>query len=110
MVKYGWRAHFENSRGYFTIGWTTFAVDNELNVDNKLLFTITSPFNIIVKVLGMVEIMLSVDDKADENDYENDTEEEDIVDDEDYEEKDEDDEDDADDDDDKVVKLTSKNE
>ncbi len=63
-----------------------------------------------MKVLGMVETMLNVDDKADKNDYENDTEEEDIVDDENYKEKDEDDEDDVDNDDDKVVKLASKNE
>jgi hypothetical protein len=65
----------------------------------------------------MMEAVLSVDDKADEDDSENDTKEEDIVDDENYnerdkEDKDEDDEDDVDDDDDddKVVRLTSKNE
>jgi hypothetical protein len=59
-------------------------VDNELKVDNKLLFTITSPFNIIVKVLGIVKAMLSADDKVDKDDSDNDTHEEDIVDDEDY--------------------------
>ncbi len=53
---------------------------------------------------------MNVDDKADEDDFENDTNEEDIVDDEDYKEKDKDDKDDVDDDDDKVVKLASKNE
>jgi hypothetical protein len=53
-IKYGWRAHFQNSNGYFTIGWTTFAIDNELKVDNKFLFTITSPSTIIVKILGTV--------------------------------------------------------
>ncbi len=99
--KYGW-----NSRGYFTIGWTTFVVDNEFNVDNKLLFTITSPSSIIVKVFGTIETMLNVDDKANKNDYDNVTKEEDIINDEDYKEKDEDD---VDNDDDKVVKLTSKN-
>ncbi len=56
---------------------------------------------------------MNADDKADEDDFENDTNEEDIVDDEDYKEKDdedknENDEDDVDDDD-KVVKLTMKN-
>ncbi len=81
-------------------------VDNELKVDNKFLFTITSPFSIIVKVLGSAKAMLSVDDKANKYDFENDNEEEDIVNDENYKEKDEDD----DDDDDKVVKLASKNE
>jgi len=113
-IKYGWHAHFQNSRGYFTTKWTTFAVDNELKIDNKLLFTITSPFNIIEKVIGTIEAVLNVDDKADEDDFENDTNEEDIVDDEHYkekddEEKDEDDKDDVDDDD-KVVKLASMNE
>jgi hypothetical protein len=71
LVKYGWHAHFQNSRGYFIIGLNTFVVDNELNVDNKLLFTITSPSNIIVKVFGTVETMSNVDDKANKNDYEN---------------------------------------
>jgi hypothetical protein len=64
-VKCGWCAHFQDSRGYFTTGWTTNAVDNELKVDNKLLFTITSPFRIIVKVLGTIKIVLSANDKAD---------------------------------------------
>jgi hypothetical protein len=100
-VKCGWRAHFQDSRGYFTIGWTTFIIDNELKVDNKLLFTITSPSRIIVKVLGTTKAMLSANDKADGDDFENDTKEEDIIDDEDYKEKDEDDKDDVDDDDDK---------
>jgi hypothetical protein len=59
-------------------------VDDELKVDNKLLFKITSPSNIIVKVFGTAEGMWSVDDKVDINDHENDTEEEDMVDDEDY--------------------------
>jgi hypothetical protein len=71
--KCGWHAHFLNSRGYFTIRWIAFAVDNELKVDNKLLFTITSPFSIIVKVFGTVEAVLSVDDKVDKNDFENET-------------------------------------
>jgi hypothetical protein len=106
-IKFGWHAHFQNYRGYFTTGWIVFIVDNELKIDKKLLFTTTSPPSIIVKVLGMAEAMLSDDDKVDKHDYENDTEEEDIVDDEDYKEKDKDDEDD---DDDKVVRLTSKNE
>jgi hypothetical protein len=111
LAKYGWCAHLKNSSGYFTTGWTTFAVDNEFKVDNKLLFTITSPSSIILKILGMTEVMLSVDDKANEDDFENDIEKEDIVDDEDYMDKDEDDKDDVDDDDDdKVVMLTSKNE
>jgi hypothetical protein len=65
--------HFENSRGYFTIGWTTFVIDNEFKVNNKLLFTITSPFSIIVKVLGTTETVLSVDDKANKDDFENET-------------------------------------
>ncbi len=108
-VKYGWRAHFQNSRGYFTTRWTAFVIDNELNVD-KFLFTITSPSGIIVKVFGTTKAMLSVDDKADKNNYKNDTKEEDIVNDEDYMDKDEDDEDDVNDDDDKVVRLASKNE
>jgi len=103
-TKYAWHAHFQNSKSYFTTRWTTFTVDNELKVDNKLLFTITSPSSIIVKVLGSVEAMLSVDHKVDKDDYDNDTKEEDIVDDEDYKEKDDDD------DDGKVVRLTSKNE
>jgi uncharacterized protein (DUF934 family) len=51
--------------------------------------------------------MLNVDDKADEDDFENDIEEEHIVDDEDYKEKDEENKDE--DDDDKVVKLTNMN-
>jgi hypothetical protein len=96
---------FQNSRGYFTTGWIAFAIDNELKVDNKLLFIITSPFSIIVKVLGSAKAMLSADDKVDKNDYENDTEKEDIVDEDDYKEKDKDDDDDG-----KVVKLASKNE
>jgi hypothetical protein len=107
-IKCRWCAHFQDSRGYFTIGWITFAVDNEFKVDNKLLFTITSPSRIIVKVFGTVEVVLNVDDKANEDDSENDIEEEDIIDDEDYKEKDEEDKDD--DDDDKVVRLASKNE
>jgi flagellar hook protein FlgE len=98
----GGHAHFQNSKGYFTTGWTTFAVDNELKVDNKLLFTITSPSSIIVKVIGSVEIVLNANDKANKDDSKNDIEEENIIDDEDYKEKDEDD--------DKVVKLASKNE
>ncbi len=106
-IKYGWCAHFQNYKGYFTTRWIAFAIDNELKVNNKFLFTITSPSNIIVKVLGMAEAMLSVDDKVDKDDYENDIKEEDIVDDENYKEKNEDDEDDNDD---KVVKLASKNE
>jgi hypothetical protein len=93
------------SKSYFTTGWTAFIVDNELEVDNKLLFTITSPSSIIVKVFGSAEAMLSVDHKVDKDDYDNDTKEEDIVDDEDYKEKDKDDDDDG-----KVVRLTSKNE
>jgi hypothetical protein len=111
-IKYGWHAHFQNSKGYFIIGWITFVVDNELKVENKLFFIITSPFSIIVKVLGMVEAMLSANDKADENDFENDIKEEYIINDENYKEKDEKDkdEDDVDDDDDKVVRLASKNE
>jgi hypothetical protein len=56
--EYGWRAHFQNSRGYFTTEWIAFAIDNELKVDNKLLFTITSPSNIVVKVLGTAETVL----------------------------------------------------
>jgi hypothetical protein len=68
MVKYGWRAHFQNSKGYFTIGWIAFAIDNELKVDNKLLFTITSSSSIIVKVLGTTKVMLNVDDKVNERD------------------------------------------
>jgi hypothetical protein len=63
-----------------------------------------------VKVFGTTKAMLSVDDKADKNNYKNDTKEEDIVNDEDYMDKDEDDEDDVNDDDDKVVRLASKNE
>ncbi len=101
MIKYGWHAHFQNSKGYFITRWIAFAVDNEFKVDNKLLLTITSPSNIIVKVLGMAKAMLSVDDKVDKDDYKNDTKEEDIIDDEDYKEKDKDD---------KVVRLASKNE
>jgi hypothetical protein len=103
---------FQNSKGYFTTGWIAFPVDNELKVDNKLLFTITSPFNIIVKVFWMEKVVLSVDYKVDEDDYDNDIEEEDITNDEDYKEKDkdEDDKNDVDDDDDKVVRLVSNNE
>jgi hypothetical protein len=118
LVKYGWCAHFQNSNGYFTTRWTTFVVDNEFKVDNKLFFTITSPSSISVKVIGTRKVMLSVDDKVDEDDSKNDIEEEDIVNDEDYKEKDEEDKDendeddvvDDDDDDDKVIRLTSKNE
>ncbi len=55
----------------------TFAVDIELKVDNKLLFTITPTSSILVKVLGMAEAMSSVDDKVDEDDYDNDIKEED---------------------------------
>jgi hypothetical protein len=99
LVKYGCHAHFQNSKGYFTIGWIAFAVDNEFKVDNNLFFTVTSPSSIIVKVLRSTKTMLSVDDKVDKDDSENDIEEEDIVDDEDYKEKDEDDDDDDDDDD-----------
>ncbi len=111
LVKYGRRAHFQNSNGYFTIGWIAFVIDNELKVDDKLLFTITSPSSIIVKVFGMVEALLNVDDKVDENDFENDIMEEDIVDDEEYKEKDEEDKDEDDkDDDDKVVRLLNMNE
>jgi hypothetical protein len=63
----------------------------------------------------MAKAILSVDDKVDEDDYENDIKEENIVDDEDYKEKDEegkddDGEDDVNDDDDKVVRLINKNE
>ncbi len=96
LVKYGWCAHFRNSRHCFTIGWIAFAVDDELKVDNKLLFKITSPSNIIVKGFGKAEAVWNVDDKVDIDDYENDTKEEDIVDDEDYKHKDKDDEDDDD--------------
>jgi hypothetical protein len=101
---------FQNSRGYFTTRWTTFAIDNEFKIDNKLLFIITSPFNIIEKVFGTIETMLNANDKVDEDDFENETNEEDIVDDEDYKEKDDEDKDEDDEDDDKVVKLTSMNE
>jgi hypothetical protein len=73
LVKYGWHAHFLNLRGYFKTRWITFAVENELKVDNKLFFTITAPFSIIVKVLGTVEAVLNVDDKVDKYDFENDT-------------------------------------
>jgi hypothetical protein len=72
-VKYVWRALFLNSKGYFTTRWIAFVIDNDIKVDNTLFFTITSPFSIIVKVLGTVEAMLSVDDKVDKNDFENDT-------------------------------------
>ncbi len=72
-IKYGWCAPFLNSKSYFTTRWIAFVIDNELKVDNTLLFTITSPFNIIVKVLGTVEAVLNVDDKVDKNDFENDT-------------------------------------
>ncbi len=75
-VKYGWCAHFQNSQGYFTTGCIAFAVDNELKVDNKFLFTITSPSSIIVKNFGSAEAMLSANDKVDKNDYENDIEKE----------------------------------
>ncbi len=107
LVKYGWHAHFQNSRGYFTIGWTAFVIDNELKVDNKFLFTITSPSSILVKVLGTAKAVLRINDKADKYNFKNDTKEEDIIDDKDYKDKDDDDDDD---DDDKVVKLASKNE
>ncbi len=60
-----------------------------------------------MKVLGMAKALLSVHDKVDEDDFENDVKEED-VDDEDYKKKD--DEDDVDDDDDKVIRLVSMNE
>ncbi|CAK9205204.1 unnamed protein product [Sphagnum jensenii] len=113
LVKYGWHAHFQNSKGYFTTGWIAFAIDNELKVDKKLLFTITSPSSIIVKVFGMVEALSNVDDKVDEDDFENDIKEEDIADDEEYKEKDEEDKDEVDeddDDDDKVVRLLNMNE
>ncbi len=83
LIKYGCCAHFQNSKGYFTTRWTTFTIDNELKIDNKLLFTITSPFNIIEKILGTIKTMLNVDDKADEDDFEDDIKEQDIVDDED---------------------------
>ncbi len=73
-VKCGWCAHFQDSRDYFIARWTTFAIDNGLKVDNKLLFIINSPSKIIVKVLGMVEAMLNVVDEVDENDSKNDTE------------------------------------
>ncbi len=106
--KVGRCAHFQNSKCYFIIGWTAFAIDDELKVDNKPLFTITSPSNIIVKVFGTAEAVWSANDKVDKNNSENDTKEEEIVDDEDYKENDEDDEDD--DDDNKVVRLASKNE
>jgi hypothetical protein len=39
-----------------------------------------------VKILGTTKVMLSADDKVDEDDFENDIEEEDIVNDEDYKE------------------------
>ncbi len=100
-VKYGWHAHFQNSRGYFTTRWITFAVDNELKVDNKLIFKITSPSNIIVKVFKSTKVVLSADDTFNKNDFKNDIEGEDIVDDEDHKENDEDD--------DKVVRLANKN-
>jgi len=114
-VKYQWHAHFQDFNGYSTSGWIAFVVDNELKVNNKLLFTITSLSIIIVKVLGTIEVMLNVDDKVDEDNYDNDIEEEDIIDDEDYKEKDEEDkhedeEDEEDDVDDKVVRLISMNE
>ncbi|CAK9265604.1 unnamed protein product [Sphagnum jensenii] len=115
-IKYGWHAHFLNSNDHFTTGWIAVVVDIELKVDIKLFFTITPTSSILVKVLGMIEAMSSVDDKVDEDDYDNDIKEEDIIDDEYYkekdeEEKDEDDEDDVDDDDDdKVVRLISMNE
>jgi hypothetical protein len=68
-----------------------------------------------VKVFGTTKEMLNADDKVDKDDYDNDIEEEDIVDDEYYkekeeEDKDEDHEDDVDDDDDKVVRFVNKNE
>jgi len=84
LVKYRWHAHFQDSNGYSTSGWIAFVVDNELKVNNKLLFTITSLSIIIVKVLGTIEVMLNVDDKVDENNSDNDIEEEDIINDEDY--------------------------
>jgi hypothetical protein len=49
-----------------------------------------------VKGFGKAEAVWNVDDKVDIDDYENDTKEEDIVDDEDYKHKDKDDEDDDD--------------
>jgi hypothetical protein len=101
-VEYGWHALFLIPGGYFTTGWIAFAVDNELKVDNKLLFIITSPFNIIVKVLRPTKAMLSANDNVNKNDFKNDIEKENIVNDEDYKENDEDD--------DKVVRLTNKNE
>ncbi len=56
----------------------------------------------------MIEAVLNADVKANEDDFENEIEEEDIVDDE--NQKDEEDKDEDDVDDDKVVRLTSKNE
>ncbi len=102
LIKYGWHAHFQNYMGYFTTRWIAFIVDNELKVDNKFLFIITSTFSIIVKVFGTAKSLLSADDKADKDDFENDTKEEDIVYDDDYKEKNEDD------DDDNVVRLACK--
>jgi hypothetical protein len=54
-----------------------------------------------VKVLGIVEVVLSANDKVNKDDSKNDIKEEDIVDDEDYKEKEKDD---------KVVKLASNSE
>ncbi len=107
LVKYGWCAHFQNSKGYFTTRWITFTIDNELKVDNKLLSIITSPSSIIVKVHRTTKVVLNVDDKVNKNDYDNDIKEEDIIDDESYKEKDEDE---KNDDDEKVVRLTNMNE
>jgi len=109
LVKYGWCAHFQNSKGYFTTRWIAFTIDNELKVDNKF-FIITSPSNIIVKVLRMAKVVLNVDDKVNKNDYNNDTKDKDIIDDEDYKEKDEDYENDHDHDHENVVGLSSNNE
>ncbi len=63
----------------------------------------------------MAKALSSVDDKVDEDDFQNDIKEEDVVNDEDYkekdeEDKDEDDNDDVDDDDNKVIRLVSMNE
>ncbi len=54
-----------------------------------------------MKVLGIVEVVLSANDKVNKDDSKNDIKEEDIVDDEDYKEKEKDD---------KVVKLASNSE
>jgi hypothetical protein len=57
QVKYGWCAHFQNSKGYITTRWIAFVIDNELKVDNKLHFAITSLSSIIVKVLRSAKVM-----------------------------------------------------